>query len=278
MEIAFAEERLFALTETLSWEEAKEKAWDKKTAVFSSGLGKLFTRPKSADVKISYQEKRWEPFWQIRCSSRYVYDRTRHYQVPITQAEVRTVIVDEREYVPSGDPRNFTLVGLEKCREGEETERIVDALTGDAQEWEHYLEFDRELIPELSNWEPPESVIIPAQVRASTVAREVLSTLIKPLDADTVHQDLITIEKIDLYFRPIYAFEFLWTTKERVAIAEFDGLTGKLVTDGATIRDTVSKALSPDLLFDVGVDAIDLLVPGGGIAIKLAKAATGSKK
>ena len=58
MEIAFTEERLFALAETLSWEEAKEKAWDKKTAVFSSGLGKLFTRPKSADVKISYQEKR----------------------------------------------------------------------------------------------------------------------------------------------------------------------------------------------------------------------------
>jgi hypothetical protein len=277
MEIAFTEESLFALQETITWDQAREQAWDKKTAVFGSRLSKLFSRPKAPDVKISYQEKRWEPLWHIRCTSRYEYDRTRHYQVPIPQAEVRTVIIDQREYIPSGEPRAFTLVGLEKCREGATVERTLDAVTGDEQAWEHYLEFKSKRLPDLAGWKPADSIVVPARIRATTVVREALSELIKPLDADTIHEDLITIEKIDLYYRPIYAFEFEWTPKERRAIAEFDGLTGELVTEGATIRDAVQKPLSPELLFDVGVDAIDLLVPGGGIAIKLAKATSTRK-
>jgi hypothetical protein len=276
MEIAFTDERVFMLTETLSWEEAKERAWDKKTDVFGSGLGKLFTRPKPADVKINHQEKRWEPFWHVRCSSRYVYERTRHYPIAIAQPEVRTVVIDEREYIPSGEPRSFTVVGLEKCREEGTAERLVDAVTSEEQDWRHYLEFEGRLVPDLAKWTPPESTVVPARVRASTVTRNVLTALIKPLDADTVIQDLITIDAIDLYYRPVYAFEFLWTLKDRTAVAGFDGLTGKLITEGVAVRETASKPLPPELLFDVGVDAIDLLVPGGGIAIKLARPASSS--
>jgi hypothetical protein len=277
MEIAFADERVLVLTETLSWEEAKERAWDKKTDVFGSGLGKLFTRPKPADVKINYQEKRWEPFWHVRCSSRYVYERTRHYNIAIPQPEVRTVVIDEREYIPSGEPRSFTVVGLEKCREDASAEKIVEAVTGEELDWGHYLEFEGRVLPDLTKWAPPECTVVPARVRASTVTRQVLTALIKPLDADTVHQDLITIDAIDLYYRPVYAFEFLWTVKDRTAVAEFDGLTGKLVTEGVTVRAAAGKPLPPDRLFDVGVDAIDLLVPGGGIAIKLARPASSPK-
>jgi hypothetical protein len=277
MEIAFTEESIYVLHETVDWEKAKELAWDKKTAVFGSRLSKLFTRPKAADVKIAYQEKRWEPFWHLRCTSRYEYDRTRHYQVPIPQSEVRTVIIDQREYIPSGDPRAFTLVGLEKCREGASVEQTIDAVTSDETAWENYLEYRSTKIKDLVAWKPADSIVVPAQIRATTVVRNALADLIKPLDADTIHQDLITIERIDLYYRPIYAFEFEWTPKDRKAVAEIDGLTGELVTDGAAVRATTPKALPSGQLFDVGVDAIDLLVPGGGIAIKLANVTTDRK-
>ena len=44
----------------------------------------------------------------------------------------------------------------------------------------------------------------------------------------------------------------------------------------------MGKILDPDFLFDVGVETVDLLAPGGGLAIKLAKkgldVARGSKK
>lgn len=278
MEIAFTDTRVLALNDTLSWDEARERAWDRKVNVFGSGLTKIFTRPKPDEVKITYQEKRWEPFWHVVCSSLYVYERTRRYSVPIPHPEVRTIIIDKDEYIPSGEPRSITLVGLEKCREEKTVNRVVDAMTGEAKDWEHYLEFDSTEVPDLIQWNPPESIIVPAKVRASTITREALSTLIKPLDADSIEQDLITIDHMDLYYRPIYAFEFSWSTKERTAVAEFDGLTGKLVTEGASIREQFSRILTPEVIFDVGIDAIDLLVPGGGIAIKLAKAAVDRKK
>jgi hypothetical protein len=146
----------------------------------------------------------------------------------------------------------------------------MDAVTGEPQDWAHYLQFGTEPIADLLGWEPAESVVVPAQVQASTVTRQALSALLKPLDADTIRQDLITIEQIDLYYRPVYTFEFLWTPKGRAAVAEFDGLTGKLVTEGVRLDEPVGKALALEELFDVGIDAIDRLVPGGGVAIKLA--------
>jgi hypothetical protein len=188
------------------------------------------------------------------------------------------VVIDQREYVPSGSPRSFTLVGLEKCREEGTAERIMDAVTGEPQDWAHYLQFESESIPDLLGWEPAESVVVPAQVRASTVACQALAGLLKPLDADTIQQDLISIEQIDLYYRPIYSFEFLWTPKDRAAVVEFDGLTGKLVTEGVRLDEPVGKALALDELFDVGIDAIDRLVPGGGVAIKLAQTATAARE
>lgn len=273
MEIAFAKAQVMMLQETLDWEEAKERAWDKKANVFASGLGKLFARPKPDEVKITHYEKRWQPFWYVRCASRYIYDRTRHYQVPIPQVEVRTVVIDEREYVPSGEPRGFTLVGLEKCREEERSEQIVDAINNETREWDHYLEFESIPLPDLASWKPADSIVVPAQVSASSIVKRVLAVLIKPVDADTIHQDLLTIERIDLYYRPVYAFEFHWLPKDRTAIAEIDGLTGKLSLEGASIQQAPGIPLPDEQLFDVGIDTIDRIVPGGGHEIKLAKPA-----
>ena len=83
--------------------------------------------------------------------------------------------------------------------------------------------------------------------------------------------DRIEVELVDLYYRPVYAFQYRWISKEKEAIVEYDGLTGKMQTDGKTFQQYVGKWLDPEFLFDVGVETVDLLVPGGGLAIKLAK-------
>jgi hypothetical protein len=44
-----------------------------------------------------------------------------------------------------------------------------------------------------------------------------------------------------------------------------------MVTGGKTFQQYVGKLLEPEFLFDVGLDTVDLLVPGGGIAVKLAR-------
>lgn len=77
---------------------------------------------------------------------------------------------------------------------------------------------------------------------------------------------------------PVYAFEYHWQAKDRRAVAEFDGLTGEMRTGGKTLRQQIGTMLTPELLFDVGMDAVDLLVPSGGIAIKVARAITSRKQ
>ena len=38
-----------------------------------------------------------------------------------------------------------------------------------------------------------------------------------------------------------------------------------------SFQQYLGKVIDAEFLFDVGVDAVDLLVPGGGIAIKVAR-------
>lgn len=47
MEISLGEEEIFRLLPMMNMEKAREKAWDKKTTVFSSGLTGMLSRPKA---------------------------------------------------------------------------------------------------------------------------------------------------------------------------------------------------------------------------------------
>jgi len=83
MDITFGKEQIFRLLPKLNMDQAREKAWDKKTTVFGSGLTGLFSCPKSEEFQIKYSEYRYEPFWHVASNVRYEYDRTRSYNVPI---------------------------------------------------------------------------------------------------------------------------------------------------------------------------------------------------
>jgi hypothetical protein len=61
-------------------------------------------------------------------------------------------------------------------------------------------------------------------------------------------------------------------------VAEFDGLTGELTSGGVTLRQQVEKMMTRDLLFDVGADAANLLIPGSSIAVRVAKSVVDGHK
>jgi hypothetical protein len=77
---------------------------------------------------------------------------------------------------------------------------------------------------------------------------------------------------IALFFRPVYAFEYLWRSKQKTQSLEIDGVTAESRTTSTSVGSRVSRRLSKELLFDIGADAVDLLVPGGGIALKVGRA------
>ena len=118
---------------------------------------------------------------------------------------------------------------------------------------------------------------MPPEIRASYVVRQALQPMMKPLQADLVFEEGVTVETIDLYYRPIYAFEFRWKPKDKTAVAEFDGVTGEM-RNAKSLRPALSLNITRDALFDIGADTIGMIVPGANIAVKLAKVALDQKK
>jgi hypothetical protein len=58
----------------------------------------------------------------------------------------------------------------------------------------------------------------------------------------------------------VYAFRYRHGGKE--AVIEFDGLTGEIRPDGSTFEQYLGKVLEPRFLLDVGVEAVNIFVPG----------------
>ena len=123
----------------------------------------------------------------------------------------------------------------------------------------------------LENLTTQGEILVPPQARATAVVRDVLLGILKSVRADRILEDFVEVERVDLYYRPIYAFQYRWKSKQREAVLEFDGITGALQTNGKTFQQYVGKIIDPEFLFDVGAETIDLLVPGGGLAMKLAR-------
>ncbi len=117
-----------------------------------------------------------------------------------------------------------------------------------------------------------ETLVVPPEHRASSVVRQLLAKMMRPLQADAVLEESLALEHIDLYYRPIFAYEFRWAPKDKRGVVEIDGLTGQ-VYHASSLRTQLSRMVTREALFDIGADTIGLLVPGGSIAVKVARVA-----
>jgi len=181
------------------------------------------------------------------------------------------VTIDGKDYSVTTKPRQFTITGNEHCIEEASTEVIFDAVRLQEQDWKKYLRLDKESVSDLSKLSIDGSIVVTPEMHASAVVRKVLASLLRPIQADIIHEEKADVNIVDLYFRPVYAFEYKWETKGKTAVAEFDGLTGEMTSGGVTFRQQVEKVMTRDLFFDVSTEAANLLIPGGGIAVRVAK-------
>jgi hypothetical protein len=165
---------------------------------------------------------------------------------------------------------------VEHCHEDFSKDACYNALSGERIDGTGMLKCPRQEIA-LESF-TPDGIVVAPETRASFVVRSVLQEMIKPLQADTIIEERVVIDRVELYYHPLFAFEYRWIPKERTAVAEFDGLTGQMRTGGKTLRQQLSARLSRDLLFDLGGDVLGMVVPGGSIAVKLTKAAIDSTK
>ena len=275
MDIQLADQHIYRLDDRLTPEEIRQRAMDRRTGAFGGGLENLFSRPKADDIELVDSQRRLEPFWHVGCSALYVYDRSHDYAVPASGAQVRAVSVhgEEHQVAPGG---SFTISTVEHSREEYRQALFLDGVSGAAvAEAPNLIGSTRHEVTDLDALAAEADIVVPPEQRASFVVRQLLTGMLKPLQADVVHEESITFEQIDLYYRPWWAFEFHWKVKDKKGVVELDAVTGELRNSQALMA-RLSRSVSRDSLFDIGADTVSLLVPGGGIAVKVAKMAIDS--
>ncbi len=283
MDVQLAGERIFALSETLNLEQARQRAMDKRISAVAGGLGGLIQRPKPEEVVLVDSQKRFEPFWHVACSARYVYDRARKYNVPVSGPEVKEVTLHVENYVVADmgkAGRVFTMMVVERCREEWRQELFADGQTGNAiADGAALVRGPKVEIGDPALLASDGAIVVPPETRASFVMRQLLTQMLKPVQADVVHEESLILEATDLYYRPVWAFEFYWPPKDKRGVVEFDAVTGQMRTS-QSLRPKIdlAKMISRDTLFDIGADTVGMLIPGGNLAVKIAKVALDAKK
>ncbi len=271
MEIQLADQHIYRLEDKLTPEEIRQRAMDRRTGAFGGGLDSLFSRPKADDIELIDSQRRLEPFWHVQCNALYVYDRSHDYVVPASGPQVQSVTVHGEDHPTSGG--SFTIPTVEHNRDESRQALYLDGVSGAAvAEAPTLIGNPKHEVTDLDALTAEADIVRPPEQRASFVVRQLLTGMLKPLQADVVHEESITFEYVDLYFRPWWAFEFHWKLKDKKGVVELDPVTGELRNSQALMA-RLSRTVTRDSLFDIGADTVGLLVPGGSIAVKVAKLA-----
>jgi hypothetical protein len=282
MEISLCEEQAYFFVPQVSLEVAQDRVESKKAQILAGAVGALLTRPKPDEIRMLSMENRLEPFWLVRISGRVIYDRAMTYHVPVGGLDVQKVDLLGQTLTPEVQGKEgprLRLNAVEHCRDDRQAQHTFDALTGELRDFNKYLAFAKTVIDDLDGFAPNGVLVLPPQVRATAVTRQVMVEVIKPVqNANTIHEEVVNVEALELSFRPVYAFEYEWAVKGKHTIVEFDGLTGEVNMGGRKMRDQFKQIVTKDLLFDVTADAVGMIVPGGSIAVKLVKAVVDKKQ
>lgn len=276
MDIQLGESRIIALEPKFYYDDALKRAEDKKTGALGSGIGGLLSRPKPEEVALIATQRRMEPFWHVVCTAHYKYDRTRTYTVPASGPDVRgvTVLGEDYKVVVSGkNPGAFAMPVLEHCADDLREEVYTDGLTGGhVGNGDALMTGKTHVIADLAVLEADEVVVVPPDHRVSAIVRQLLAKLMVPLQADQIFEEQLAVPTMELVYRPIWAFEFEMASKGKRGVVEVDGMSGETKV-ATSLKLQINRRVSRDAVFDIGADTIGMIVPGGNIALKLARVA-----
>jgi hypothetical protein len=280
MEISLSEERAYYFLPQMSLEIARDRIEKKKTSLVAGMFGTLISRPNPADIQEISLENRLEPYWVVTVATHTAYDRQQTYTIPLRGEEVREVtILDQKLVIGSKGNPSLTLNAIEHCVEENQATRYFDGLSGQKTDLSRYQSFAKTAITDLADFAPSAMLVVPPQMRATAIVRQVLAEVIQPVTkAQIIHEERVDVEAIELNFRPVYAFEYEWASKGKRVIVEFDALSGDIRSGGKKWSDQIKGIITRDLFFDVTADAVGMIVPGGSIAVKLVKAVVDRKK
>jgi hypothetical protein len=266
------EQKIFALAPAMTFADAQAVACAHKLNAFGL-ISKFLFRPSDEQIRLVYAETRYEPFWHVLCRLHLDYTRTRELELPFDR-HVQAVRIGRQQVVPEQGRARLTID--EHCVEDCLREVFVEAQKGGKVALARHIEFPKREIQQTEELMIDDVIVVPARVKASPVVRDLLGDLMKPVKASEINRERVILQRLNLYFRPIFAFEFQWEDRPSFAVLEIDGLTGDLIA-GKALKTKFEELFAESSLFELGSEVADLVVPGGALATKLAKAVFGGK-
>ncbi|MET0983475.1 MAG: hypothetical protein ABWY02_15325 [Telluria sp.] len=264
-------EKVFVFDQVYPLSAAAEQANQKKLNAFGL-IAKFnpFKRPKDETVLLSKHVLRYEPFWHVLTTRSVDYSRELVYPVEIGNAYANRILINGQEYpiVEQGNKRTISLQAVEYSHRKIKYEDHLDGLSRDLKKGALANYINKYKAQEQTVLELPEAIV--PQVRLPMLLQKLRQTLAaEVINAHEIQEDLITVEKVHLYYRPVFAFEYAWTTEDKVGVIEIDGLTGEVIENGQWFKETLEAITTRDMLFEMGSELAGALVPGGGAAVKI---------
>ncbi|PKL45602.1 MAG: hypothetical protein CVV41_00980 [Candidatus Riflebacteria bacterium HGW-Riflebacteria-1] len=264
---------LYSFEPIISPEQAQQIAEENKKGSIGF-FSRLIYRPKPEEIQLTFCEQRLHPFWHIECEASLDYIRSRPLSLDL-EDQVSEIKIGDQLF--KSTKKRVDLTVEERCLVKQAINRFVDATTGTHVDFSETLKKGKARALIIDEPVKDGFKIIPARIRASILIRDIIFAFMKPIQALEIIAQGLKISRLNLYFRPVYAFEFNWVGRDQKVIFEIDGVTGKL-SEGHSSAEKSSETISEAKLFDIGADALGLVIPGGEIAAKLAAAFLGKKK
>ena len=244
-----AEPRCFVLEPVINESQAYAQAGEYKSKVFGFNIRRVFSRrPQNIETKLIH--RRLVAFWHIRCRSHFDFSRLREYTITTHDSDAVMLTVQgtdksnsqtEAIYRVDQSGRSggqVKLTGIERCVKDREVTEWIDSYiqsddVSDKEEaikqkqlQESTLQRPRQ-ITDLENFannlmiggqplvnDHIETIVVPPLETADNVIRRILPKVTIPIEAATIYEWSLEVLKVDLYFRPIFVFEFMRQDKE----------------------------------------------------------------
>ena len=115
MDIVLADQHIFVLNDRLTPDDIRQRAMDRRTGAFGSGIGNLLQRPKADDIELVNSQHRLERLARRRRAV-YVYTAPRHTIPAVGRGPEATV---QARPTHSRPPRARRVCGstVEHCRD-----------------------------------------------------------------------------------------------------------------------------------------------------------------
>ncbi len=260
---------------------ATEQANKKKLDAFGMmAKFNILNKPKDEAVHAARSELRYEPFWFIDSNRIVDYKLLLERKLEVDDEYANSILIDGKTYeifedskksFVSNDKRYSTLNVQYNCNREIKYKTYIDGLGRNikSENYEKLFKNSNYKFKEVEDLTNIDNIINPTFSFSSAIEEMKNSLLREKIISHEILTDDAIVDKIYLYFRPVYAFEFIWSNENKVGIIEIDGLNGEISEKGVWLKDRVSKVMTRDMFFDIGGEIANGMVPGGGVVVKM---------